>query len=207
MDELDKERINRKNMTGCRPLTENEVTEIKESFGGMYENRNRALFVLGINTGFRISELLSIKIKDVWNGSRVLDYVTVQRGFMKKKEKGRTVKLNRTAKEILKAWIQEMPDRFSGEITGDDYLFRSRKGNAISRQQAHEVLKDVYDACELDGTVATHSLRKTFAERVREHSGGDLATIKEMLGHKNIQSTQHYLGVSQSDMDSIIDAL
>jgi integrase len=52
-------------MKGCRPLSDEEVKLISQSFGGTFGKRNKALFVVGYRTGFRISELLSLRVDDV----------------------------------------------------------------------------------------------------------------------------------------------
>jgi integrase len=86
---------------GCRPLTEREVSLMRQSFGGRYAVRDRALFILGVNSGFRISELLSLRVHDVLQYGRVGDRVTVHRRHMKRKIEGRTVLLNQDAKAAL----------------------------------------------------------------------------------------------------------
>ena len=52
-------------MKGCRPLDKNELSRLKTAFTGRMAVRNKALFFLGVNTGFRISELLSLRLRDV----------------------------------------------------------------------------------------------------------------------------------------------
>jgi integrase len=92
-------------MKGCRPLTEAEVHLVNRSFGGRYAARDRALFILGIKTGFRIAELLSIRIGDVCQYGRMVDQLTVCRAHMKQKHEGRTVPLHPDAKAALAAWL------------------------------------------------------------------------------------------------------
>jgi integrase len=70
-------------MKGCRPLDDQEIALVSRSFGGTYAARDRALFMLGIKTGFRIAELLSLRVGDVWQHARVVDQVTVQRAHTK----------------------------------------------------------------------------------------------------------------------------
>ena len=53
-------------MKGTRPLDNNEIRRVSECFTGMYEVRNRGLFMLGVSTGGRISEFLSLQIRDVY---------------------------------------------------------------------------------------------------------------------------------------------
>ena len=61
-------------MKGTRPLDNNEIRKVADSFDGVFATRNRGLFVLGISTGGRISELLSLKVEEVWqNGTPVTD--------------------------------------------------------------------------------------------------------------------------------------
>jgi integrase len=66
-------------MKGCRPLTDEEVALMQRSFGGFYADRDKALFLLGVKPGFRISELLSLRVGDVTQHGRLVDRVTVPR--------------------------------------------------------------------------------------------------------------------------------
>src|ERR1700689_5363425 len=93
-------------MIGTRPLTDDEIRRCIDSFDGhKYQLRNKALFILGLNTGFRISELLSLTIGDVRPFKVITDYLTVERKNMKKKTQGRTVILNDMCKTYLKDYL------------------------------------------------------------------------------------------------------
>ena len=95
-------------MKGCRPLTEAEVALVRQSFGGRYGRRDQALFLLGVKSGFRISELLSLQVGDVWRGQRVVERVTVARRHMKRQTEGRTVLLHPEARAALTAWLADL---------------------------------------------------------------------------------------------------
>ena len=69
----------------------------------------------------------------------------------------------------------------------------------MTRRAAHNVLKDAFEAAGLNGHLATHSLRKSFAQRLYEQTG-DVFTVQEMLGHKSIATTQKYLGVNYASV-------
>ena len=113
-------------MKGCRALTDDEVTLVSQSFSGTYAARDKALFVLGVKSGFRISELLSLTVGDVWQHGQFVDRVAVRRRHMEGKIQGRSVILHSEAKGALAPWLMAMQRR--GEVTPDTCLFPSRKG-------------------------------------------------------------------------------
>lgn len=191
-------------MRGCRPLNDAEVTEVSQSFRGEFGARDRALFLLGVKSGFRISELLSLRVRDVWQAGQPVDRVTVERRHMKKKVEGRTVLLHPEAREALAAWLQEL---WAGVVmTVDAYVFQSRKGSnrPISRVQAYRVLKSIYGACNITGKLGTHSMRKTFANKVYDRLDHDLVKTQRALGHRNINSTVQYLSFREEEIDEAI---
>lgn len=195
-------------MQGNRPLSNEEVTQCLNAFKGKYSLRNKTLFVVGLNTGFRISELLSLKIKDVIPYSKVTDYLTVKRKNMKGRFCSRTVILNDQSKEYLNRYLDNYVKIF-GVFDKDLYLFKSQKtsNKAISRRQATKVLKDVYCENELTGTLATHAMRKTFAKNVNELLDKDITKTQLALGHKNVSSTQRYLSFDIEDVNNAIKKL
>jgi integrase len=194
-------------MKGCRPLTEAEVELMQASFGGTYGARDRALFLLGVKSGFRISELLSLRLGDVWQHARLVDRVTVQRRHMKNKQESRTVLLHPDAKDALATWLLTL--RQTPGCTPQTYVFRSRKGQnrAISQVQAWRILHEAVRTNELPGKVGTHAMRKTFANRIYQQSNRDLIRTQQAMGHKHVNSTQHYLSFLQEDIDALILAI
>lgn len=194
-------------MKGCRPLTEAEVAAVMENFHGRYEARDRALFLLGLKSGFRISELLSLRIGDIVQHGKMVDRVTVARRNMKKKTEGRTVILHPDAKEALAEWLEDL--RQAGYMTEGDFVFQSERGRnrAISRVQAWRILDDVFDYCGLTGKLGTHSMRKTFADRVHKLTNENIFKTQLALGHKSPASTVSYLSFKQEDIDQAILAI
>jgi integrase len=203
-------------MKGCRPLTDQEVVLIGKTFAGKYSARDRSLFLLGTYSGFRISELLSIRLGDVIQGGKILDRITVHRRNMKKKVASRTVLLKPLAREALIVWIGEM--EANGHTAPATFLFRSRKGEnrPISRVQAYRIIKTACDANEMTGKLGTHSMRKTFANKVYCHFKKELADGKPVdpfrmtskaLSHQNINSTDQYLSFLTEDIDEAIMAI
>lgn len=188
-------------MKGARPLTDSEVAAVLREFRGTYRLRNTALFILGLKTGFRISELLSIKVRDVFAYGAVIDQVTVQRSAMKRKIEGRTVALHLEAREALRAWIDEL-----SPASEDSFLFVSRKGDnrALSRKQAWSILTKAFKDAKLTGKLGCHATRKTFAAKVHEKLGRDLLKTQRALGHRSPASTVAYLSFDETDITRAI---
>jgi integrase len=187
-------------MPGCRNLSEAETLQIIEAMRGPNRIRNRALWILGINTGFRISELLSLKLSDVIEFNRIRDEITVERRNMKKKTRSRSVPLNDCVKYALIQHIQDMNRR--GYCHKDDPLFPNKKGQPLGRREAWRIIKTAKTVAALPGKIATHSMRKTFGTNAHEKlmdyvAAGErrdvLLETAEMLGHIDPRSTLAYL--------------
>lgn len=191
-------------MKGCRPLTDHEVGTVLESIAGENALRDRALFLLGVRSGFRISELLSLTMGDLVQGGRMVERVAVQRRNMKKRVEGRSVLLHPDARRALELWTAEL--RQAGHAAPETFVFRSRKGaNApIGRVHAWRVLNSHFTAVGLIGKLGTHSMRKTFANKVYDRLGKDLVRTQRALGHLNINSTVQYLSFREEDIDAAI---
>lgn len=170
-----------------RPLTDSEVALILRHTKG---TRNRCLVILGLRTGFRISELLSLRPQDLFEGTKAVDYVTVERRHMKGKRQSRTIPLHREAKVALELYLQEHGPQ--------DFVF------PITRMTAHRVIRQACQKAGIQGKVSSHSLRKTFGMKVYKSTGKDMVAVQKALGHQNLSSTSHYLSVTQDIVDKAI---
>lgn len=190
--------------TGCRPLSEAECERILNAFQGRYRLRDRCLFVAGTKTGFRISELLSLRVGDVFRDGAVTNEVIVQRASMKGKRKSRALPINPAFKNSITAWLEA--SRLTGAAHADVYLFRSQKSGAIGTMQAWSILKKAFSRAGVSGRVATHSLRKTFAARCWETSAvnRDLIKLMHLLGHENVSNTARYVQFLDSSLDAAV---
>ena len=105
--------------------------------------------------------------------------------------------------------IQITQLRTAGYMTDTDFVFQSRKGGnrPISRVQAWRIIRGAAAAHQLTGKVGTHSLRKTFADRVYDALDRDLVKTQRALGHRNINSTVQYLSFREEDIDAAIAAI
>jgi integrase len=188
---------------------------VSRSFSGVFAARNQALFIVGLRTGFRISELLSLTMGEVLAHGKILEHVTVRRKHMKGgkagKSSGRTVPLHPEARAALSVWLEILGKRLKGDLDPAIPVFCSRVKDAttglrraVSREQAWKILHEAFEACELSGKLGTHSLRKTFANRVYEWLNRDLLKTQHALGHKSITSTTAYLSFREEDVTNAI---
>ena len=196
-------------MKGTRPLDNTEIRLVSACFdGNPFEHRNRGLFMLGVSTGGRISELLSLTIGDVYQNGKAVTDLLFDRSIVKGGEISRAVPVNvdgRAAIENLIDWHREKYKTISPSRP----LFPSRNKNgavAMNRQTAHEMLKKAFLDAGLNGKLATHSLRKSFAQRVYEESG-DIYLVQELLGHRNVSTTQKYIGVNYATARETVEAI
>jgi len=165
--------------------------------------QHRLLIGLGCATGFRISELLSLKVSHVLKDGVILDYINVAKEYMKGKKSNRRIKLNAKTKDMLQSFFH---DRILDE---NCYLFRSRQGNnkPISSGMAWIIVRNLCQLHHIVGNVGTHSLRKTFAIGVYRTSGNDIRLTQIALGHAHIEVTIKYLGISSAEVDDVVDRM
>jgi integrase len=162
------------------------------------------MFLLGIKSGFRITELLSLRVGDVWRDGKALERVEVARKNMKRKRESRSVPLHPVAAKAVKAWLRREEGR--GDLDSSRPLFPSDKDGSrpITRGRAWQILKKAYKDAGLSGKLGTHSLRKMFAARVYQLLKNDLVLTGKALGHASINSTILYLGFDQTPVDEAI---
>ena len=195
-------------MKGTRPLDNTEIRRVSECFTGTFAIRNRGLFLIGVSTGGRISELLSLTIGDVYQNGRAVTDLLYSKSIVKGGEVSRAVPVNIDGRDAIKALIDWHRARY-GDVNDNRPLFPSRNRGgrvAMNRQTAHDILKKAFIAAGLNGKIATHSLRKSFAQRVYEHSG-DIYLVQELLGHRNVATTQKYIGVSYASARIAVEAI
>ena len=195
-------------MKGARPLTVSEIQLVSTKFKGSFSVRNKSLFMLAISCGGRISEMLSLTVGDVWQHGQPISDLLFRKQVVKGQEESRMVPINEDGRQAISDLIVWHRDKY-GDVDPDRMLFTSRQGGgfvALSRGQAHNILREAFHQAGLNGKVATHSLRKSFAQRFYDVTG-DIYMVKELLGHKNVVTTQEYLGVSYSKLKKGCDQI
>ena len=200
-------------MKGTRPLTNAEIRKVRDAFSGTYAQRNRGLFMLGVSIGGRVSELLALTAGDVWQNGKPVTSFQFDKSIVKGGETSRTIPVNsdgRTAIEEIIAWNRKAFGVL-GELPTDHPLFPSRKKKngkliAMQRQAIHIILDAAFLSADLNGKLATHTMRKTFAQRLYQQCG-DIYVVKELLGHKNVTTTQDYIGINYVTAQEAVEAM
>ena len=197
-------------MKGTRPLDNDEIRRVSAAFTGtLFEVRNRGLFMIGVSTGGRISELLSLQIGDVFQNDKPVTDLLYNKSIVKGGEVSRAVPVNVDGRDAITALIDWHREKYGNPLATTRPLFPSRNKNgtvAMNRQTAHEMLKAAFMTAGLNGKLATHSLRKSFAQRVYEQSG-DIYLVQELLGHRNVATTQKYIGVNYATAREAVEGM
>lgn len=147
------------------------------------------MFVFGINTGLRISDILSLKVRDVKDKSHIIIKE-------KKTKKNKRFPVNYTLKEEIEKYIKGMND--------EDYLFPSRKGDRpITRERAFVILDQAGKEVGIDD-IGTHSLRKTFGYHFYNRTK-DVALLQDIFNHSAPSVTLRYIGINQDIIDKSLE--
>jgi len=162
-----------------------KIQEIKEKLKKK-SLRNYMLFVLGINTGLRVSDILKLKVKDV----KDTDHINITEMKTGKQKK---ILIAPNLKKELKIYIENMKE--------SDFLIPSREGEnkPIARNTAYLILKNTALECGLK-EIGTHTMRKTFGYWFYKQYK-DLATLMDIFNHSAERITLIYIGINQDEKD------
>lgn len=192
-------------MSGASPLNREQVKAILKA---TKNNRDNALLSVGFCTGYRISELLRIKIKDV--ATVINGYVKIHDSVNVRKTKngsGRAVRLNSTARQAIERQVKTL---LNDGHNVDCALFgrAALPTQAITRQYAHKLIKILAEKANIFlAKISTHSLRKTYAQAMWILLNKDISKLQFALGHKSVNSTISYISFLINDIDDAIDQL
>lgn len=172
-------------MNFVQPIRDPEIIgDIKKHLREENE-RNYMLFVTGINSGLRISDILPLKVKDAKKSHFSLRET--------KTGKQKRIQITPALRRELKYYLEGKDD--------GEYLFKSREGRnkPIGRSMAYKILRKAAEHFGLE-EIGTHTLRKTFGYHFYNQTK-DVAMLQEIFNHSSPQITLRYIGVNQDSMD------
>lgn len=175
-------------------LTLEQSSALLQAVSGPNEKRDYAILMLFLNCGIRRSELVGLNISDVYE-----DRIRV----VGKGNKERIVYFGAACRKAIDAYLQE---RNKVELSDNRALFGSRDKNRISVTAVHRLVKKALLQAGLDSTqFSAHKLRHTAATMML--SGGvDVKTVQEVLGHENLNTTQIYTHIENTELKIAAEA-
>jgi integrase len=184
-----------------------KISQIKNQLTGAKHFRELLLFVVGINTALRISDLLQLQV-----GNFIDEQGDIQNSFTireEKREKRNQVVINGSIRDALAQYLVAYPRVISNP---DHFLFFTSRRDGpifskpITRVQAWRLISEMCSAVGLVGNFGTHTLRKTWGYHARQ-SGVPMELIMHKLNHSNIAMTKRYLGITDDEMKAIAEGL
>jgi integrase/recombinase XerD len=156
--------------------------------------RDRALLELAYGAGLRVSEWITIGVRDL-----LLEDSLVR--VFGKGSKERLVPIGRTAVGAVAVYLRELRPRLEAGA-GEGILFLNARGQPLTRMGAWKILRKYVERAGIEKHVSPHTLRHSFATHLLE-GGADLRAVQEMLGHADISTTQIYTHVDREYLRSV----
>ncbi|MDO4692822.1 MAG: site-specific tyrosine recombinase [Porphyromonadaceae bacterium] len=166
------------------------IIEAAASKGGIEGQRNKAILEVLFSCGLRVSELCHLKHSDLF-----LDEAYLR--VYGKGRKHRLVPMSPSALDELRAYLSA--DRPTPKRGHEDYVFLSRRGQAISRNMVFVFIKEAATLAGINKNISPHTFRHSFATALLE-GGANLQAIQLMLGHEDIGTTEIYTHIDRSKL-------
>lgn len=160
-------------------------------------NRNKAILETLYGCGLRVSELINLKISDLF----------FEEGFIRVTGKGSKQRFVPIANQTIK-WILIYKDEIRIHLKihqpDEDVLFLNRRGKQLTRAMIFTIVKDLAYLAGVKKNVSPHTFRHSFATHLLEN-GADLRSIQAMLGHESITTTEIYMHIDRSKLKEVIE--
>jgi integrase/recombinase XerD len=159
--------------------------------------RNRAMLETLYACGLRVSELITLKISDLF----------FEEGFIKvtgKGDKERYVPIGPNTTKLITTYIKQLRVHQKPKREAMDTLFLNRRGNGLTRAMIFTIVKDLAVKAGIKKAISPHTFRHSFATHLLEN-GADLRAIQQMLGHESITTTEIYTHVETSYLTAILE--
>ncbi|MDZ7740713.1 MAG: site-specific tyrosine recombinase XerD [Bacteroidota bacterium] len=179
-----------------------DIAEIEKLFDAIDRSspegeRNRCILEVLYGCGLRVSELINLKISNLYFGD----------GFIRilgKGNKERLVPLGEIAAKHIRIYMEEVRVHIQPLRGEDDYLFLSKRGKRLSRVMVFLVIKDLAQKAGIRKSISPHTFRHSFASHLVE-GGADLRAVQEMLGHASITTTEIYTHLEKRYLREMIE--
>ncbi len=173
-------------MNFVEPIRDKNDIEKMKTYLKNKNERDYILFLIGLNTGLRISDILTLKVKDV-NG----EHINIRE---KKTGKQKMVLIHPQVKKILKEYTEEK--------LKDEYIICSREGcnKPLTRSQAYNILNNAARCVSIEGNIGTHTMRKTYGYHYYKKTT-NIVILQQLFNHAHPAITLRYIGINQDILD------
>ena len=159
--------------------------------------RNRAILETLYSCGLRVSELVNLKLSDLF----------FEEGFIKvtgKGDKQRFVPIGNSTQKYINIYKSEIRSHQQVDPLSKDILFLNRRGKQLTRAMIFTIIKTLGNKIGLKKKISPHTFRHSFATHLLEN-GADLRAIQMMLGHESITTTEIYMHVDRTHLKDVLD--
>lgn len=164
------------------------IEEVKSVIESVENIKHKAILSLIYSCGLRISECINLKISDI-DSSRMLIKIVQSKG-----KKDRYVQLSPKLLELLMNYYKSYKP--------NEHLFQGQFKDEYSARSIQNILKNALHKCNIKKRITVHSLRHSFATHLIEQ-GTDIRIIQDILGHKDIRTTQIYTHISSANISKV----
>ena len=195
-------------MKTVEPIRDNKTIKNMRAILKSQSIRNELLFILGINIGLRIGDILKLKVKDLTksNTKAPKDYVIITE-----------IKTRKTKKFYIGDIVKKVIENYMKENNNpefDTYIFLSKKGvnRPITRQQAYRIINNAAESLGIverndqgnliHGEIGTHTLRKTFGYHSFQN-GTSLELLMDLFNHSSKTQTLRYIGITEDQKKEV----
>lgn len=158
--------------------------------------RNRAMLEVLYSSGLRVSELINLKLSNIYTDVGFLRIVG-------KGNKERLVPIGQSALKYLNIYIQDVRSHIDVKPGFENFTFLNRRGKSLTRVMIFTIIKDLIAKTGINKNVSPHTFRHSFATHLVE-GGADLRAVQEMLGHESITTTEIYTHIDREYLKQII---
>ena len=159
--------------------------------------RNRAILETLYGCGLRVSELINLKISDLF----------FDEGFIKvtgKGDKQRFVPIISVTQKYINIYKNEIRSHISIQSGHEDFLFLNRRGKQLSRAMIFTIIKQLAEKIGLKKNISPHTFRHSFATHLLQNDA-DLRSIQLMLGHESITTTEIYVHLDKKHLTKVVE--
>ncbi|OPJ63702.1 tyrosine-type recombinase/integrase [Clostridium chromiireducens] len=184
-------------MNSVEPIRDIQIVYDIQDYLKEKNVRDYVMFLFGVNTGLRISDILKLRTRDIRDSKgNIKSHIELTE---KKTGKDKKLKINSDIKPILKDYLKNKKEY--------EYIIKSPKGtnNPLSRQQAYRILSEVGELFGVDD-MGCHTLRKTLGYHYYKKTN-DIAGLMKLYNHSSPVITLGYIGMDQDKKDLMIEKL